>query len=333
MCALRRRFLFVAAAVVAARVAPAQVRSTGRAFRIGTFPDLQDPWSGLMHEAMQSVGFRPGHDYAFVESGASYVEPNPAAVQRLLGQGAELVLVNSTAHAIAARQVTTRVPIVMWGSGFPVEAGVAVSLAKPGKNVTGVSVYAGGEVFAKLIQVLGEAKPGIGRIGVAWGYVPPTFPREEIELCYRELRRAAQALGFTVDIVEIARPEDVQAGLASLAAARPDALLVTAGPGFNSERQRVMQFALEKRLPTIVDWQWPADDPLQPLLTYGPVFPELMRQAAHYVVRILRDGADPGDLPIQLPSKFELLVNRRTAQEIGLTIPQALLLNADRVIE
>jgi putative ABC transport system substrate-binding protein len=231
------------------------------------------------------------------------------------------------------QRVTSTVPIVMWTSGYPVEAGVAVSLARPGKNVTGMTIYAGTGIWGKLLELLRESKPTIKRVGVAWGYVPPTFPREEIEPCYRELRQAAQALNVALLIQEIAKPDGVQAGLASIDAARPDALLVTAGPGFYTERHRVIQFAVSKRIPTAADWQWPPSEEKQPMLVYAPSFSAAMRQAASYVVRILDGKARPGDLPIQQPSKFELIVDLKTAKAIGLTIPQSLRLRADRVIE
>ena len=330
---LRRRFLFTAVALLTEHLALAQTRSAGSPYRIGLFPTLTEPFLGWMREAMQSAGWRQGRNYVFVDSGADYGEPPTAsAVQRLIGQEVDLVLVNSTAHAVVAHRVTSRLPIVMWGSGYPVEAGIAVSLARPGKNVTGVTAYAGTGIWGKLLELLRDAKPGIGRVGVAWGYVPPTFPREEIEPSYRELRRAANALRLALRIEEIASPDGLQAALASIEAWRPDALLVTAGPGFYSERHRVMQFAVSKRIPTIVDWRWPSGGD-QPLLVYGAIFSDSMRQAASYVVRILREGAKPGDLPIQQPSKFELVVNRKTAKAIGLTIPQSLLIRADEVIE
>lgn len=330
---LRRRFLLAAVALVTDRLGLAQVRSATSPFRIGLFPMLWEPFLGWMHEAMQAAGWRSGHNYTFVQSDADYGEPTATAAQRLLNQKVDLVLVNSTAHAVAAHRSTSHLPIVMWGSGYPVEAGIAVSLARPGKNVTGVTTYAGTGIWGKLLELLRDAKPGIGRVGVAWGYVPPTFPREEIEPCYRELRQAAKALRCALQIEEIASPEGLQAGLASLDAWRPDALLVTAGPGFFSERHRIMQFALAKKIPTIVDWRWPSGEDMQPMLVYGAPFSDSMRQAAFYVVRILRDGVKPGDLPIQQPSKFELVVNRKTAKTIGLTIPQSLLARADEVIE
>lgn len=330
---LRRRFLLAAVVLITERLAFAQTRSAGSPYRIGLFPTPPGPFLGWMHEAMQSAGWRQGRNYVFVDSGADYGEPPTAsAVQRLIGQEVDLVLVNSTAHAVVAHRVTSRLPIVMWGSGYPVEAGIALSLARPGMNVTGVTVYAGTGIWGKLLELLRDAKPGIRRVGVAWGYVPPTFPREEIEPCYRELRQAARALGLALHIEEIASPEALQAGLASIDAARPDALLVTAGPGFYSQRHRVMQFAVLRRIPTAVDWRWPPGG-VQPLLVYGASISDSMRVAASYVVRILREGAKAGDLPIQQPSKFELVINRTTAKAIGLTIPQTLLLRADEVIE
>jgi putative ABC transport system substrate-binding protein len=125
----------------------------------------------------------------------------------------------------------------------------------------------------------------------------------------------------------------VPAALSAIDAARPGALLIMAGPGFYAERPRVMQFAVAKRLPTAADFRWTPDVELRPLLSYGAFFPALMGQAAAYVVRILQDGAKPGDLPIQQPAKFELVVELKAARAIGLAIPQPLLLRADEVVE
>jgi putative ABC transport system substrate-binding protein len=330
---LRRRFLLASGALLASRGAVAQTRSTGNPFRIGLFPNLNEPFLSWMHEALGAAGWQKGRNYVFVPSNAEYGQPTAPGAQQLIDQKVDLVLVYSTSHAVAMQQVTSTVPIVMWTSGYPVEAGVAASLARPGKNVTGMTMYAGTGIWGKLLELLRDSKPTIKRIGVAWGYVPPTFPREEIEPCYRELRQAAQALNVALHIQEIAKPDGVQAGLASIDAARPDALLITAGPGFYTERHRVIQFAVSKRIPTAADWQWPPSEETQPLLVYAPSFAAAMRQSASYIVRILDGRARPGDLPIQQPSKFELMVDLKTAKAIGLTIPQSLLLRADRVIE
>ena len=329
----RRQFLIAGSALLAAPLVPAQNRPAGTPFRIGLFAALDEPFLGWTHKAFQTTGWQQGRDYVFVQSDAGYGEPTVSAARRLIGRKIDLALVNSTAHAAALHRVTAQVPIVMWASGYPVEAGLALSLARPGKNVTGVTFYAGTGIWGKLLELLHELKPGIRRIGVAWGYVPPAFPREEVEPCYRELRQAARALKLTLHIEEIAVPEGVPAGLASLEAARPDALLVTAGPGFFSQRHRVMQYAVAKRIPTVADYRWPPAGEPAPLLTYAPTHAVNMRKATSYVVRILEGGARPGDLPIEQPSKFELVVNQKTAKAIGLPIPPSLLLRADQVIE
>jgi putative ABC transport system substrate-binding protein len=286
-----------------------------------------------MHEALGAAGWRTGRNYVFVPSSAEYGQPTASGARQLIDQRVDLVLVYSTSHAVAMQRVSSTVPIVMWTSGYPVEAGVAASLARPGKNVTGMTMYDGTGIWGKLLELLRDSKPTIKRVSVAWGYVPPTFPREEIEPCYRELRQSAQTLNLALHIQEIAKPDGVQAGLASIDAARPDALLVTAGPGFYTERHRTIQFAVSKRVPTAADWQWPPSEEMRPMLVYAPSFAAAMGQAATYIVRILDGKARPGDLPIQQPSKFELTIELKTAKAIGLTIPQSLLLRADRVIE
>jgi putative ABC transport system substrate-binding protein len=333
---MKRRDLLVAVgALLAAPLARSQGRAAGASFRIGLFPAVrEEPFLRWLHDALNAAGWQPGRNYVFVPSRATYSDPpTVAGARQLLEQKVDLVMVASTAHAVATHRATPRVPIVMWASGYPVEAGVAASLARPGKNVTGVTVYAGTGIWGKLLELLREAKPEIKRVGVAWGYVPPAFPREEIEPCYRELRRAAGAIGLGLHIEEIARPEAVPTALAAIEAARPGALLIMAGPGFYAERSRIMQFAVAKRLPSAVDFRWPPDVELRPLLTYGAFFPALMNQAAAYVVRILQGGAQPGSLPIQQPAKFELVVELNAARAIGLTVPQPLLLHADEVIE
>lgn len=334
---MNRRDAITVLLAIGATMRPLTVHAQGqqarRPYRIGLFPMLSGPLLDWMHEAIRSVGWQEGRDYLFVQSDAEYGDPSVSAAQRLIRQRIDLVLVASTAHAVAARRVTSDVPIVMWGSGYPVEAGVAVSLAQPGKNVTGMTWYAGTGIWGKLLELLCDSKPASKRIGVAWGYVSPAFPREEIEPCYRELRQAAQALKVALHIEEIASPERVRAGLRSIDTARPDALLITAGPGFYSERHRVIQFAASKRIPTAADWRWPPGDEMQPLLVYAPTFAASMRQAVSYVVRILDGKAKAGDLPIQQPSKFELVVNLKTARAIGLTVPQTLLLRAQEVLE
>ena len=329
----RRRFLVSAGALLTAPLVRGQVGRARAPFRIGLFPDYTGIYLQMLKDAMKGVSWREGRDYVFVASGAGYGQPTDKGARRLVDQEVDLILVNSTAHALAAHMVSKRIPIVMLSSGYPVEAGVANSLARPGKNVTGMTLYAGTGIWGKLLELLQEVKPGIQRVSVPWGYVPPAFPRTEIEPCYRELRSAAQALGLSLHIEEIASSERVQSAVASIEASTPDALLITAGPGIWKERERIVAFAADRRLPTIADFPWPQEAGRSPLLSFGGSFSEGMRQATTYTVRILGEGARPGELPIQHPSKFNLVVNLKTAKAIGITIPQSIMLRADRVIE
>jgi putative ABC transport system substrate-binding protein len=330
----RRRFLLAAGALLAARGVRAQAPHGGKPFRIGQLPDSQGANLQMLKDALGAAGWLEERDYVLVNSGVSFTQPMAPGARHLVEQKVDLIIVSTTAHALAARRATASIPIVMRSCGYPVEAGVANSLARPGKNVTGMTLYAGTGIWGKLLDLLRESQPGIRRVAVAWGYVPPVFPRAEIEPCYEELQSGARELGLSLHVEEIARPERVEAALASIDARAPDALLVTAGPGIWDERQRVMAYAVRKRLPSIADFLWLLDiEKVTPLFTYGASFVELTRQAAVYVVRILAGGAQPGELPIQQPAKLELVVNLRTARAIALEVPRSILLRADRVIE
>jgi len=256
------------------------------------------------------------------------IEPGAA---RMMAEKPDLIFAGTTAYALAAFRLTKTIPIVMFSSGYPIEAGLASSLARPGKNVTGNTSYAGYDIWGKLIDLLRETKPAIKRVGVLFGYVPPAHPREEIAPLYSELRRAERALAVQIKIVEVAHADQVMHALTELYAERPDALLFTSGLPIWQERQRVAQFAVDKRLPTIADYLWPDAEPY-PLMIYSPSPRDLMRRAVSYIDRILK-GAKPGDLPIEQPTKFDLVINMNTAKALGLKIPQSILLRANRVIE
>ena len=199
--------------------------------------------------------------------------------------------------------------------------------------MTGVSGYAGTGVLGKYLQLLSESKPGIKRIGVLWVHVPPGYLREEIDPQQAEIRDAARRLGLDVGILEVATAEHVDAALAAVGAGRMEAMVIQFGALVGSQGKKIMDFATQKRLPTLTDYRWGPTFDLQPLLAYGPLVPDLMRQAAGYVNRMLWGGVKAGDLPIQQPTRIELMVNLRMAQLIGLTVPQSLLLRADEVIQ
>ena len=283
--------------------------------------------------AMKEHGWDELRDFVIVQSpypaGPAYLE---RAVQEMLAEKPDVLVTLGTARARAAHRLTSTIPIVMWTSGYPVEAGLAQSLARPGKNVTGNSIYAGEAMWGKMVELVCEAQPRTERIGVLWGYAGDAFSREEIEPGFQELRRAAKARNRMLRIVEYEGPDRAYAALARLWQEGSQAVIIAGRASMGGERPRVMGFAIEKRLPTIVDSQWPLTDEPYPLMAYGARFDVLMRQVAFYVDRIRR-GARAGDLPIQLPAKFELVLSLKTARAIGLTLPAAFQFRPDRVIE
>lgn len=330
----RREAVAVIAALGAAPRTFAQSRSTARQFRIGTVYRLSPEVRERMAAAFRKQGWVEGREYLAVGLDTDVSHRFDEDVRAVLAKGIDLLMVLSTAAAVAAHRQTKTIPVVMMFSGYPVEAGVADSLARPGRNVTGNSTYAGLGIWGKMIELLHDAKPGIKRVGVIWSYVPPAFPAEEIAPLADEFAQAETRLGLRLHRVDVERADQVADALKLIDAAKPDALVLTSGPALWSTRQQILQFAEQRRLPTIADIpQLPEDKGLRPLLVYSPLLDNLREQAVEYAVRILRDGAKPGELPIRLPAKFDLVVNLRAAKAIGITIPKSVLLRADRVIE
>ena len=332
----RREFIGLVGSAAAAWPMLAQAQNTNKApRRIAFFPDLNPVALEYWQADMRVLGWINGQDFIILPSGIEYGSRNPSNedAQRVVANKPDLIFTVATNYALAAQRATGSIPIVMLTSGYPVEAGVADSLAKPGRNVTGNAIYTETGVWGKMLQLLREAKPDIKRVAALWSYVIPAFPKEEIEPAYAELNSAARSLNLELHIVEVANSDQPQAALAEIDEWKPGGLLLTS---FFSEKARavVMQFAVGKGLPTIVDvdvWTRIAA-PLYPLLFYGPINRELVQNAVASVDKILR-GSSPGDLPIQRPRRFELIVNLKTAKAIGLDLPPVLVARADRVIE
>lgn len=312
----------------------AQSGKDGKVWRIGIATDFDSPemrrrFIGFLRE----LGWVEGRNCRVVDTGLAYGSPAGQVARSVVALKPDVIVVVSTAYTLAVHRLDQTTPIVMWASGYPVEAGLADSLARPGRNVTGNSLYAGARVWGKLVELLNDARPGAKRIGVLWGYVPPLHPIEEVEPCYRELRDAGRALRLAVEIKEVGTSGQVPSALEALGAKRIDALVVTSGPGLWSTRPMILQHAVDRRLPTIADFAQPPDNvAARPLLTYSPSWDQLLRKTASYVARILH-GSRPAEMPIELPEKFELEVNLKAARAIGLELPRSILLRADRVIE
>ena len=251
-----------------------------------------------------------------------------AAAAELVGSRVDVMVTITTPAALAAKKATASIPIVMAGSSSPVELGLVKSLAQPGQNVTGLTNNPGeGSGFTqKLFQLLKEAAPSVSRVALLWA--GPTALGEALALT--NAQAAAPGLGITVLSAEARVPNEVPVALAAILQQRPDGIYVTPNSNNTGQRKLIVDFALTNRLPSIfMDARWVSDGGL---MSYGVDWIELRRHAASYVDKILR-GARPADLPVEQPDKFDLVINLNTAKALGLTIPQALLLRANQVIQ
>jgi putative ABC transport system substrate-binding protein len=221
----------------------------------------------------------------------------------------------------------------MLASGYPVQSGLAASLARPGGNVTGLTVYAGTEVFAKGVTLAKELVPSLRELGVLWAYAPPAFPEVETEICRKEMEEAADGLKVRVHFWINRNAGELDANLAAAARVPLQALFMTSG-GPQSTREgiaKVAQFCEKRRLPAVADVASIIFNTAG-IAAHSPDFAELGVRGAAFVDRILR-GAKPGELPIEHPTRFHLHVNSRRAKLIGMTVPKSILVRADRIIE
>jgi len=330
----RRAFVTALGSVLAAPCR-AQAQQRGELHRLGLLsvrpsPFLTEPFIASMRDR----GWIESRDFAMEPR---YTGPNldqaPTLAKELLDLKVSVILAITTATAQAARKVTHTVPIVMMASGFPVEAGLAESMARPGGNVTGLSIYAGGSLFRKYVQLLRDLTSTLKTFAVLWNYVPPGFVKEEVDTALTELKQAAVALGVTARVFEIYARADLDRALANLRRERADAVFITSGgPLFTKETAaEIATFMLQQRLPTLTDFVGTSFS-AGSLMTYSATAVELAQRSAGFVDRILR-GARPAELPIEQPTRFELIINLKTAKALGLTIPPSLLLRADQVIE
>jgi len=232
----------------------------------------------------------------------------------------------TTPAAQAAKRATETIPIVFAGAGDPVTSGLVISLAQPGGNVTGLSSL-NPELVGKCLQQLKQAVPGVSRVAVLWH---PGGLGERLEKdMLNEAEGAAPALGIRLQIVKARETDEFDRAFREITKANADALTVLPSIMFNSEAKRLADLAIKNRLPAVFQFREYVD--AGGLMAYGASLADLTRRSATYVDKILK-GAKPGDLPVEQPTKFELVINLKTARALGLTVPQSLLVRADEVI-
>jgi putative ABC transport system substrate-binding protein len=251
-------------------------------------------------------------------------EQLPLLAAELVRLGVDVLVTGLGEPGIRALQhATSTIPIVMAVSADPVGAGLVASLARPGGNITGVSIMAP-EGGAKRLELLKDAVPQASHVAVLWN---AAFPGKDLE--WQATQQAARALGVTLHAVEVRGPDEVDRALAAIARERPEALIVFSDPLTLGHQRQIVEFATQYRLPMISEIKGFAQT--GGLMTYGASLPALSQRAAYYVDRILK-GTKPADLPVEQPTKFEFVINLKTAAALGLTLPPHLLVFADEVI-
>src|SRR6266566_2908611 len=251
----------------------------------------------------------------------------PALAAELVALKVDVIVAGGTLQALAAKQATRTVPIVFAAAGDPVTSGLVTSLARPGGNVTGLTGL-GPELVGKGLEQLTQAVPGVSRVAALW---QPGGQGERTDKdILKEADVAARALGVRLQFVEARGPEDFDRAFSDMTTGRAGALTVLVSPMFFGERRRLVDLAAKTRLPTVFPWREYVD--AGGLMAYGADLADLFRRAATYVDKILQ-GAKPAELPVEQPTKYELVINLKTARTLGLTIPPSLLRRADQIIE
>ena len=333
--ASRRRFLRGALALGALGLVsgcgalPPAARPAARVPRVGAlFPFAlpEQGYSRTFHEGLRDLGYVVGQNVVVeYRSAEGRAERLPEVAAELVGLPVDvLVTFGGTPAALAARQAAATIPIVVLLVGDPIGSGLVESYARPGGNVTGVTNLSP-ETSAKRLELLRELVPALSRVDFLWNPVNPAAAPD-----WRETEEAARMLGVRVRSVEARDPDEVGSALAAIGAERPDAVIATGEVIFIQRRVQILEFLAKHRLPAI--HQYHQDVAQGALMAYGANAGEVYRRGAYYVDRILK-GARPADLPVERPTTFDLAVNLKTAQAMGLRIPQSILTQATDVIQ
>ena len=326
---MRRRDLLLAFAAIGALPLPAhaqrsnKVRSVGYLFGSTTadFPVLHD----ALRRGLADLGYVDGKNVEIVlRSADGMADRYPALVGELVQRKVDVIFATNTSAAVAAKAGAPTTPIVFAGVGDPLGLGLVKSLARPGGNATGIALLTP-ELTPKRLALLKEAVPGVTRVAVLWnaGTKGHDQQLDELEEMSRSLRVAMQR-------VSVQRPEEFEPAFATMSRERAEGLVVLSSPLHHRNLHKIAELALKHRLPAICEFS--EFTGVGGLLVYGPSWADMYRRAATYVAKIF-EGSKPADLPVEQPATIELLVNLKTANALGLAVPQSILLRADKRIE
>ena len=326
MSGMKRREFITLLGGAAAWPLAARAQQAGKIHKVGYLsPSLPSVYSPLLFDDLRELGWIEGKnvtfEYRFAEN---RLERLPELASELVRLNVDVIVGVGTLGPLAAKRATTTIPIVMLSAGDPLGTGLVDSLARPGGNVTGMSLMVP-DLGGKRLELLKELLPRLSRVAVLWNAANP-YPA----IVFKETQAAGRKLGIEVHSLEVRGPDDLDGAFAAARLQHPDALISVEDPLTFTYRKRIADFAVAEQLPSLHGFS--EEVKAGALISYGANQPDLIRRAAGYVDKILK-GAKPADLPVQQPTTFELVINLKTARALGLTVPPTLLARADEVIE
>ncbi|HEY6858680.1 MAG TPA: ABC transporter substrate-binding protein [Pseudolabrys sp.] len=325
----RREFITLLGGAAATWSLATHARAQAKIPRVGFMGNssaaLEANLVGAFREGLRELGYEEGHNIVIEYRWADgKYERFPALVTELIAAKVDVIVTAGTPAALAVKKATTTVPLVMVAVGDPVGTGLVPSLARPDGNLTGLSSVAP-DLEGKRLELLREIVPSVSRVAVFFNSVNPFHVAS-----MRQAQAAGKTLGIKVQQHDIRKSEDLDGAFAAIRKERPDALLILADRVFLHNRQRMMDFTQEQRLPNVNAYKELVE--AGGLISYGPSYEDMHKRAAIYVNKILK-GAKPGNLPIEQPTKFTLVVNLKAAKALDISMPPTVLSRADEVIE
>jgi putative ABC transport system substrate-binding protein len=324
----RREFITLLGGAAAAWPLAARAQQAGKIRTIGLLsPASRSPSTGstALFDALAELGWIEGKNVVFERRYAeNRLERLPELAAELVRLNVDVIVAIGTLGPLAAKRATSTIPIVMTAAGDPLGTGLVASLARPGGNVTGMSLMAP-DLGGKRLELLRELLPGLARVAVLWNAANP-YPA----IVFKETQAAGRTLGIEVQSLEVRGPDDFDGAFDTARKQRPDALITVEDPLTFSHQKRIADFATGQQLPSLYGLREFVS--AGGLMSYGANNADLFRRAAGYIDKILK-GAKPADLPVQQPTTFELVINLKTAKALGLEVPPTLLARADEVIE
>jgi putative ABC transport system substrate-binding protein len=322
----RKLLLLLAGAMTAAHAVRAQQKAMPVIGYLGnTSPGTAAPFVAALRQGLSENGYIEGQNLAIEYRWAEgHYDRLPALAADLVARKVDVIVASAGTGIAAAKGATSTIPIVFFGGGDLVAAGLVASLARPGGNLTGFSIF-GRELNPKRLDLVSEVVPQAGVIALL---VNPNGPSAELTM--RDVQEAASAKGMQLHILKAGSESEIDAAFVTLVQLHAGALVISSDPFFNSRRDQLVALAARHAVPAIYEWREFAE--AGGLISYGPSITDTWRQVGTYAGRVLK-GAKPADLPVQQPTTFELVVNLNTAKALGITVPPSILARADEVIE